>query len=932
MSAYTGSALLVLYLLIPTLLPAQGLQWRPGDQWHYELRWTIDAPEMRGPGKPPSSVLAYPVFKVLEARDDGFTLSVRCDSARVVAGPTGRNGDGLLLQYQLEYIFRTDRAGRLVEITNLATIEGQMLRALEQSSFNVDPPRMIKEFRRFPNWEEAFFLREYDFIFDAYGHVLKPGEETPAPAKGKRFYHLTNTVPMEIAFADSMIGTPTVMQRTMTRTDVKDGIRIAVRGVYEQPAYEYKMDDGSRTRYEPKKGYYRAEGLYDDRSGRFLEGELIFGTTGGKGTLFFASGNSMDMPEQRIEERRTIKSFTPKPAPASPPVVDLPGIPMPVFPTYQEVVYHFYQHYKGNAEPNFKLAKSPDGYRITRLYDYGLPMFEPELIWSPRRGWLPVVNFNKPEPVEPGAPDRLVAVYDPSQWKEEADWYLRRHAAEQREYDRQPFAGYPGFYTDVIALFEPRYQELSNEQLHSLARAYAYAAAGLLHNNSGLADSTRMFRLPPGQNALTDAQAAQYTAAHDKAVNAYALLAERNPAFPTPIGTARTKYGNEVMDGLLTLRYFQNEQTARRRLRPGLYGPQLLQYARNLLESCPRNAILITNGDSDTYPLLYLQIAENVRPDVAVANASLLALPRYYQHLLRGQAGAKPLATLLPARFFERIHILQNTKSGENAGEAPGEAVAFLQGLAEKPATDSGLGYDLAPVAVDRLALPPAPPSAAMPGMPPAPVYWKSPRNYVGLDALALLDMVAANRWSRPLCFAPTCAAEVYAPWQGHLAIEGMVYRVFASDLPTLNWNSPAISADKSLDLWRRTFRFDAQKAPLTGETSPFYQSAMLSGLLLAADLQQANRCTEALAAADVLNRYFADEIMPRNLSWIRLVEVYAACGQPQQAEKVGLQIWDNFLNKKFPQDDPAARIQAAGELDRIGRRYDGVEKLRGLR
>jgi hypothetical protein len=439
MYSSTRFALFIFPLLLPFLLPAQGLQWRTGDQWHYELLWTIDAPELRDKKTPPSSVLAYPVFTVLDAREDGYTLRVRCDSARVVTGPTGRNGDGLLLQYQIEYIFRTDRAGRLAEIINLESIEAQMLLVLEKSSFSDDPPRMIKEFRKFPNWEEAFFLREYDFIFDAYGHILKPGVETPAPSQGKRFYHLTNTVPMEIAFWDSIIGTPTVMQRTMTRTDGKDGVRIAARGAYEQPAYEYKMDDGSSIRYEPKKGYYRATGLYDKDSGRFLEGELIFGTTGGKGKFDFSSGNSMDMPEQRIEERRTIKTFTPKPAPAASPVVDLPGITLPVFPTFQEVVYRFYQNYKGSAEPNFKLGKYPDGYRITRLNDYNLPMFEPELIWSAQQGWQPVVNFNKPEPVEPDDMPRGAAVYNPYEWKETAEWYLRRHAAKQAECDGRQY-------------------------------------------------------------------------------------------------------------------------------------------------------------------------------------------------------------------------------------------------------------------------------------------------------------------------------------------------------------------------------------------------------------------------------------------------------------------------------------------------------------
>lgn len=913
----------------PFFLPAQGLPWKPGDQWHYELLWTIDAPELRDKKTPPSSVLAYPVFTVLDAREDGFTLRVRCDSARVATGPTGRNGDGLLLQYQIEYIFRTDRAGRLAEITNLESIEAQMLRVLEKSSFSDDPPRMIKEFRKFPNWEEAFFLREYDFIFDAYGHVLKPGVETPVLAKGKRFYHLTNTAPMDIAFGDSIIGTPTVMQRTMMRTDSKEGIRIAARGAYEQPAYEYKMDDGAGIRYEPKKGYYRASGVYDSDTGRFLEGELIFGTTGGKGKFVFNSGNSMDMPEQRIEERRVFKPFTPKPAPDASPVVDLPGIALPVFPKFQEVVYHFYQNYKGSAEPYFKLTKHPDGYRITRLKDNSLPMFEPELIWSAQQGWQPVASFNKPEPAEPDDSDRLAAVYNPYEWKGTADWYLRRHTAEQAECDRQPFYGYPGYYNDIILLYEPRYKDLSNEQLHALARCYSFAAAGLLHNNTSSADSARMFQLPPGQNALNPQQLAQYKSAHKKAVDAYALLAQRDPDFPTPVGSARIKHANEIMDGVLTLRYYQNEQAARSVLQRDLYDAQLLQSVRNILESCPPDAVLVTYGDSDTYPLLYLQETAKVRTDVLVVNISLLVLPRYYQHILKGVSGAKPLKTLLPEAYFQKMHILDIREVEQKTTEQ--EWTSFFAALQQIKGEDSGLGYDLVSMPISSVQLPPAPASAAFPGASPEQATWSPGGSYVTMDALALMDVVAANAWSRPLCFSVTCSPDAYAPWQGHLALEGLVCRVFAGSLPALRWNEGAVSMDKSLEWWKKRFVVEAASSPLPQELISIHQSQMLAGMRLAKKLRDAARCQDALVVADILDRSFTDAGLTRNPLWIELVEVYAGCGQIRQAEKIGLQVWDNMLRQKISPDDPNARLRTAGELGRIGREY-GVEKLVGLK
>lgn len=61
----------------------------------------------------------------------------------------------------------------------------------------------------------------------------------------------------------------------------------------------------------------------------------------------------------------------------------------------------------------------------------------------------------------------------------------------------------------------------------------------------------------------------------------------------------------------------------------GFLSKPILAYNRWQLEHLPENAILLTNGDMDTYPSIALQEKEGLRPDVAVVNINLLNLPWY---------------------------------------------------------------------------------------------------------------------------------------------------------------------------------------------------------------------------------------------------------------------------------------------------------------
>ena len=80
------------------------------------------------------------------------------------------------------------------------------------------------------------------------------------------------------------------------------------------------------------------------------------------------------------------------------------------------------------------------------------------------------------------------------------------------------------------------------------------------------------------------------------------------------------------------------DRAARRMYDTAFFAPALLAYNRWMLHHLPQNAILITNGDMDTYPAVALQESENFRSDVVVVNRSLLNT-KWYARFLRDHRG-----------------------------------------------------------------------------------------------------------------------------------------------------------------------------------------------------------------------------------------------------------------------------------------------------
>jgi hypothetical protein len=65
--------------------------------------------------------------------------------------------------------------------------------------------------------------------------------------------------------------------------------------------------------------------------------------------------------------------------------------------------------------------------------------------------------------------------------------------------------------------------------------------------------------------------------------------------------------------------------------------PWLMSYNYNVLMSTEANAILITNGDNDTYPAWLLQRVKGIRPDVSILNISLTSIQSYFENAVKSK-------------------------------------------------------------------------------------------------------------------------------------------------------------------------------------------------------------------------------------------------------------------------------------------------------
>lgn len=240
--------------------------------------------------------------------------------------------------------------------------------------------------------------------------------------------------------------------------------------------------------------------------------------------------------------------------------------------------------------------------------------------------------------------------------------------------------------------------------------------------------------------------------------------------------------------------------------------------AKNYLESCAPNAILFTFGDNDTYPLWYAQEVEGIRKDIRVINYSLLGIDWYINQMRYKVNESAPIDVIWSAdkieggkrdyiRFFERegltdqnryvdLYSLMNdfVGSDDQAAQVQMQDGTWMNYL---PVKKVSVPVDIAKVRKNGTVE--ASDSVG------TDMRFEIPKDILLKNDLAVLNIIAANKWDRPIYFTSPFGELGFGQY---LRNEGQSYRL----VPVAGENM--VNARTSYEVLKNKFAFGSANIP----------------------------------------------------------------------------------------------------------------------
>lgn len=334
-------------------------------------------------------------------------------------------------------------------------------------------------------------------------------------------------------------------------------------------------------------------------------------------------------------------------------------------------------------------------------------------------------------------------------------------------------------------------------------------------------------------------------------------------------------------------------------------------FAIDYLESCPKNAILFTAGDNDTFPLWYAQEVEGIRTDVRVCNMELMGMAWYVDQMNHKAYESERMP-------FSMTHdqYREGTRDYLLYYDAPGskfsghynnlaDVVEFIKSDNDNDKIELSNQKMENFLPTKKFKIPVNKAEAIKSGIIPknmvdsipSEITWDMPGNNIMRSNLLELDAIAHNDWKRPLCFAVSSGSEAYIGLQNYFQLHGLVF-VLTPFKSKGNVNrEPAVNTDVMYDNWVHKFRWgNMDKGIYLDENicrmaiTMRYQANTLANSLLAQ-----NKKDSALKVLTICMDSISEESCPYDGSVVMMTRTFYEVGATAKANALAEKLFGIF-------------------------------------
>ena len=210
-----------------------------------------------------------------------------------------------------------------------------------------------------------------------------------------------------------------------------------------------------------------------------------------------------------------------------------------------------------------------------------------------------------------------------------------------------------------------------------------------------------------------------------------------------------------------------------------------VEMAKNYLNSVGPNGILVTHGDNDTFPLWYAQEVENVRPDVRIANTSLLGTDWHIDQMKYAMNESAPLdLTVGPRQYLYGTNEFVYIYDTRDSALYLSDVMDIFKHPKAKIPLSSGRQVDY--IMSRKLILPVNKENVLKYGildqkyadMIPEEIVLTIPQNkdYLTKPELFMLDLLSNYQWDRPINLL-SMGGDINIGIKEYLMYEGFSYR-----------------------------------------------------------------------------------------------------------------------------------------------------------